>query len=274
MTLSAAYVGQRSTHLMVAMPYFQKVLNPNGTVSPTEYLAGNPSLLADIGQISGTSSIGNQDYDALQVVATKRLSPGVQFTASYTYSKCMTNSIGYYGQGGQADNASAYFQNIYNAAAEWGACGYDATHNFVGNAVYSLPFGRNQQFGKSMNKALDAVVGGWTVSGILSLHTGFPITVNGTDVSGTTARAARANCIAPAVVNGEQDATQGGYQWFNPADFAASRSGDFRQLRRQHAARTRASHARFQPGKVFRNYRTPARGASRRIHQSYEHANF
>ena len=227
MTLSAAYVGQRSTHLMVAMPYFQKVLNPNGTVSPTQYLAGNPSLLADIGQISGTSSIGSQDYDALQVVATKRLSAGVQFTASYTYSKCMTNSIGYYGQGGQADNASAYFQNIYNMRAEWGACGYDATHNFVGNAIYALPFGRDRQFGKSMNKVLDGVVGGWTASGILSLHTGFPITVNGTDVSGTTARAARANCIAPAVVFGQQDATQGGYQWFNPADFAQASAGTF-----------------------------------------------
>jgi hypothetical protein len=227
MTLSAAYVGQRSTHLMVAMPYFQKVLNPNGTVSPTQYLAGNPTLLADIGQISGTSSIGSQDYDALQVTATKRVSAGLQFTAWYTWSKCMTNSIGYYGQSGQADNASAYFQNIYNMRAEWGECGYDAASNFVTNAVYTLPVGRNQKFGKDMNKALDAVIGGWTAAGILSLHTGFPITVNGTDVSGTTARAARANCIAPAQVNGDLDATQGGYQWFNPADFAQPSAGTF-----------------------------------------------
>src|SRR6201999_3426397 len=109
MTLSAAYVGQRSTHLMVPMPYFQKVLNANGTVSPTRFLAGNPSLLADIGQISGTASIGNQDYDALQAVLQKRLSAGLQASLAYTYSKCMTNSIGYYGQGGQAANASAYY---------------------------------------------------------------------------------------------------------------------------------------------------------------------
>jgi hypothetical protein len=60
----------------------------------------------------------------------------------------MTNSIGYYGQGGQTANASAYYQNIYDAAGEWGAYGYDAAHNLVANAVYSLPFGRNQRFGK------------------------------------------------------------------------------------------------------------------------------
>jgi hypothetical protein len=225
--LTVGYVGQRSTHLMVAMPYFQKVLNANGTVSQTQYLAGNPSLLADIGQISGTSSLGTQDYDALQVTFTKRISRGLQFTAWYTWSKCMTNSIGYYGQAGQADNASAYFQNIYNMKAEWGECGYDAASNFVANSVYSLPFGRNQLYGKNMNKALDAVVGGWTAGGILSLHTGFPITVNATDVSGTTARAARANCIAPPQVYGTQDATQGGYQWFNPADFAQPATGTF-----------------------------------------------
>ena len=132
MTVSAGYVGSRSTHLMVAMDYFQKVLNPNGTVSPTQYLAGNPSLLADIGGISGTASVASQDYDALQIVMQKRLSAGLQYSVAYTYSKCMTNAIGYFGQSGQSDGGSPFFQNIYNAAAEWGPCEYDATHNFVG----------------------------------------------------------------------------------------------------------------------------------------------
>lgn len=227
MTLTAAYVGQRSTHLMVPMPYFQKVLNANGTVSPTQYLAGNPALLADIGQISGTASIGSQDYDALQVTLQKRFSSGIQFAANYTYSKCMTNSIGYYGQGGQTADASAYYENIYDAKAEWGLCEYDAAQNFVGNAVYVLPFGRGQKFGNGMSKAADAVVGGWQTDGILSLHTGFPIVIDATDVSGTGSRGARANCIAPADVYGEQDAPQGGYQWFNPASYAQPATGTF-----------------------------------------------
>ncbi len=226
-TISASYVGQRSTHLMVPMPYFQKVLNSDGTVSPTRYLAGNPSLLADIGQISGTASIGNQSYNALQISAQKRMSAGLQFTANYTWSKCMTNNLGYYGQGGQAGQGNYYYQNIYNAAAEWGPCDYDATHNFVGNAIYSLPFGRGQKFGKNMNRAVDAVVGGWQASGILSLHTGFPLTISATDVSGTGSRGARANCVAPAVVYGTQNAPLGGYQWFNPADFAQPSAGTF-----------------------------------------------
>jgi carboxypeptidase family protein len=226
-TLAASYVGQRTTHLMVPMPYFQKVLNPNGTVSPTEYLAGNPALLADIGQISGTASIGNQSYNALQVLMQKRLSAGLQYSIAYTYSKCMTNNLGYYGQGGQSGQSNYYYQNIYNAAAEWGPCDYDATHNFVANAIYDLPVGRGRAFGKDMNKMADAVIGGWQASGILSLHTGFPLTVTAADASGTGSRGARADCIAAADVFGEQNALLGGYQWFSPAPYTQPAAGTF-----------------------------------------------
>ena len=226
-TLAVSYVGERTTHLMVPMPYFQKVLNANGTVSPTEYLAGNPSLLADIGQISGTASIGNADYNALQALYQKRLSSGLQYSIAYTYSKCMTNNLGYYGQGGQSGQSNWYYQNIYDAAAEWGPCDYDAAHNFVANAVYDLPLGRNRAVGKNMNKVLDAFVGGWEASGILSLHTGFPLTVTASDASGTGSRGARADCIAAADVFGEQNSAKGGYQWFNPNSYAQPAAGTF-----------------------------------------------
>ncbi len=229
-TVQASYVGQRATHLVVPMPYFQKVLNSDGTVSPTEYLAGNPTLLSEIGQISGTASIGNQDYEALQMLAKKRLSSGLEYSVAYTYSKCMTNNLGYYGQGGQSGQSNYYYQNIYNAAAEWGPCDYDATHNFVTNAVYDVPFGRDRKFGNNMNKALDAVAGGWQVAGILSLHTGFPLTVTASDASNTGSRGYRADCIAPADVLGQQNANPlvgNGYQWFSPAGFAQPANGTF-----------------------------------------------
>jgi hypothetical protein len=226
-TLSVGYVGQRSTHLMVPMPYFQKVLQPNGTVTGTQYLAGNPALLADIGQISGTASIGNQSYNALQALLEKRLTAGLQYSVAYTYSKCMTNNLGYYGQSGQSGQGNYYYQNIYNAAAEWGPCDYDATHNFVANAVYSLPVGRNQMFGKNMNKFADTIIGGWQASGILSLHTGFPMTISATDASGTLSRGARANCVVPGTEYGDQNAAQGGYLWFNPAAYAQPSPGTF-----------------------------------------------
>jgi hypothetical protein len=232
LTAQVGYVGQKTTHLMVATPYFQKQLLSNGTVAPSPYLSGNPAIVSQIGQISGTASSGIQSYNALQAVLQKRLSEGLSFQANYTWSRCMTDSIGYYGPGGgsQTQAASAYWQNLYNSAAEWGPCFYDVGHIFSGYVTYDLPFGRNRTYGKNMNRFVDGVIGGWQVNAIASIHGGFPLTINGVDRSGTSARAARANCNSPAVVNGTLNAPAslgGGYQWFSPAPYSQPVAGTF-----------------------------------------------
>jgi len=231
LTFQAGYVGQKTTHLMVPMPYFQGQLLSNGTVAPTIYLSGNPTLQNEITQISGTASNGNQSYNALQVVLQKRLSQGLEAQVAYTYSKCMTDSSGYYGSwGGAAVPTSPYFQNLYDQKAEWGPCYYDSTHVFTSYATYDLPLGRDRKFGRDLNPVLNAIVGDWQVNAILSLHTGFPLTISASDASGTGSRGARANCLAPVQIYGEQNAPAslgGGYLWFNPADFGSEDPGTF-----------------------------------------------
>jgi len=227
-TLQVGYVGQRTTHLAVPMPYLQDQLLPDGTVAKSPYLAGNPTLQNEIGQISGTATNGNQSYNALQAVLQKRLGNGLEYSVAYTYSKCMTDSSGYYGSwGGQTTPTSPYWQNLYDKKAEWGPCYYDATHILTSYATYDLPFGRSRKFGKNMNKAVNAVVGDWQVNGILSLHTGFPLTISADDASGTNSRGSRANCIAPPNVFGMQNSPSGGYQWFDPASYAPAAPGTF-----------------------------------------------
>jgi len=218
-TFQIGYVGQRTTHLMVPMPYFQSQLLADGTVAPTRFLEGNPTLLGLIGQVSGTASNGNQTYHALQTVLQKRMGNGLQFSIAYTWSKCMSDAIGYYGAGGQSGSQSAYWQNIYDAASEWGPCFYDVSHVGTANVIYELPFGRGRAFGKDMNKFADAVVGGWQVSGIVSLHTGFPLTISGSDSTGTGSRGARADCLVPGTVFGYRNSSSGGYQWFDPTAY-------------------------------------------------------
>lgn len=227
-TIQASYVGQRATHLMVAKPYFQKRLLPDGSIAPSPYLAGNSPLQSQIGQISGTASDGNQEYHAFQLVVQRRLASGLAFQANYTWSKCMTNSIGYYGAGGQSAPASPYWQNLYDARSEWGPCYYDVPHTFSGYASYDIPVGRNRRFARGMNGIADAFLGGWRVNIIGMFHGGFPLTINAVDRSGTMARSARANCIAPAVIFGTRNvsaALGGGYQWFSPASYAQPESG-------------------------------------------------
>ncbi|HYM13680.1 MAG TPA: TonB-dependent receptor [Bryobacterales bacterium] len=217
--LSVGYVGQHGTHLIVPMPYFQRQLLPNGTTIPSPYLSGNP-LLANIAQISGTEADGNQKYDSLQASLRKRLSSGLEYQISYTWSHGRSDAIGYYGDGGQAGSQSAYWQYLYNRRAEWGPTYFDVRHQVVASYVYDLPFGKGKKF--TLNPVADRVFGNWQVGGILTLHTGFPLTIQSSDRSGTNSRGARADIIGnPA---GPDQVGPGGV-WFNTAAYAVPRTG-------------------------------------------------
>lgn len=237
-TLQVGYVGQRGTHLMVPFSYNQRVLLspsegcPAPCTAPSPFFAGNPEFLNTIAsQVSGTQSNGNMMYNALQAVLQKQMSKGLQYQVAYTYSKCMTNNSGYYGSwGAQAGTASPYWQNIYDPKSEWSPCYYDATNVLTAYAVYDLPFGRGQTYGKDMNKVLNAVVGGWTVSGIYSWHTGFPMAPYGNDNSGTNSRSARPNCVTRPTITGKVpiEGSTGGVQWFtNDGNFTDTSLGTF-----------------------------------------------
>jgi hypothetical protein len=230
-TLQVGYVGQHGTHLMVAMPYLQKQLHADGTITPSPFLSGNPTLQSELSQISGTASIGNMRYDALQATLQKRFSNGLQGQVAYTYSKCMTDSIGYFGSAGQAAPASPYWQNLYDRRAEWGPCYYDVTHVISGYVVYELPVGRNRRWGRNLNPLVNAVIGNWQVGSIVQFHGGFPLTIFADDASGTNSRGSRANCLAPPHVLGRKPAFLGGkfigFQWFDPASYGPAAPGTF-----------------------------------------------
>ncbi|HEV2445021.1 MAG TPA: carboxypeptidase regulatory-like domain-containing protein, partial [Candidatus Sulfopaludibacter sp.] len=193
--LTVGYVGQHGTHLMVPMPYLQNEL-AGGQVVQGPFLSGNPALRSEISQISGTASVGRQGYNALQATVRKRFSMGLTYQVAFTYSRGMSDAIGYYGQGGQAGSQSAYWQNLYCQACEMGPTYFDAKFMFVPSFVYDLPFGRGHKVGSTWTKGLDALLGGWQLGGIYTAHTGFPLTIKiSGDPSGTGARSFRANVI-------------------------------------------------------------------------------
>jgi hypothetical protein len=229
MTVQIGYVGQNTDHLMVPVAASQSFLTPSGTVLPSPYLAGNPALLALAPTDKLTITNGIQNYNALQISLQKRLSNGLEFQANYTWSKCLTDSIGYYGK--HYDNADQsggnyyYWQNAYNGRAGYGNCYYDTEFAFNGFVTYEIPFGRGRSFGHDMNKTLNAFVGGWQLGSILSFHSGFAFPVTANDASGTGAFQSLASCSGPPVVLGSQNSPSGGYQWWNPSTFFQPSSG-------------------------------------------------
>ena len=122
-------------------------------------------------------SNSDQKYNALQAVLQKRMSNGLQGQVAYTWSKCMSNSPGYFGTGWGSTQATSSggqpgWENIYNPRLDWGPCYYDQTHVLTSYVTYQLPIGHGKQFGHDMTAALNAVVGNWEIGGIVTLHSG------------------------------------------------------------------------------------------------------
>jgi hypothetical protein len=65
----------------------------------------------------------------------------------------------------------------YNRALEKALSSFDAPNQFVISAVYDLPIGRGRAFGTNWGKPLNAILGGWQLSGIGRVQSGFPISV-------------------------------------------------------------------------------------------------
>lgn len=242
-TLQVGYVGQSTTHLMVPEWLSQGKLGPGGTVTYPLIGGQNPvgTVIDGItttsltygpngfGNVKNTASVGNMNYNALQIVLQKRYSNGLEGQISYTYQKCMTNDDGYYGTWGattQAGPSGNYWQNLYDPHGDYARCYWDSTHVVSAYAVYELPFGRGKQFGHDMPAVANAVLGNWSVNPIISWHTGFPLSIYGANNSGTGSPENRPDCIGP--VTYPKNVIPGvGMQWFGQGSFADAAPGTF-----------------------------------------------
>jgi hypothetical protein len=176
----AGYVGSRSSHMVVPFDFNQPEPDP-GPVSTWRPLDQRRPLYAlnpNIGVTSGTNSIGVGAYDALQTSMRQRPAEGLEFLASYTYSKSLSDNVGYYGVGwGQASGQGYYYLDSTDPLRDYGPSPYDMRHNFSFATIYELPFGRDRKFGSNWSRAKNNILGGWTVNSIFQMHSGLPITV-------------------------------------------------------------------------------------------------
>ncbi|HXG64598.1 MAG TPA: TonB-dependent receptor [Blastocatellia bacterium] len=112
----------------------------------------------------------NSNYHALQLRADKRFGRGLDFQASYTWSKSIDDS-----SGTEAEFANqppgARLQDPLDTRAERGLSAFDIRHNFVLSATYEFPVNN------SLEGATDKLLNGWQVTGILNARSGFPFSL-------------------------------------------------------------------------------------------------
>ncbi len=246
-TASIGYVGNKIDHLSDIYLYNQKVLNASGVAVPGPYMQ---QLIADgVGQARYNASDGISTFNALEVTAQDRSFHGLDFNYSYTWSKCITNTLGYFGSYGDEEGAGEsqtqatqnFFQNEYNPKADYGRCTTDLVSNFGGYVLYNLPFGHGKIFAGTVNRAVDEVVGGWQLALDTSFHSGFGITPFAGEYAGdfnplsasslTGSYQPRPNCVA-GVSSGQamqtvQIGSSIGKVDLNPAALAGTSDGQF-----------------------------------------------
>ncbi|MGE0882100.1 MAG: carboxypeptidase regulatory-like domain-containing protein [Blastocatellales bacterium] len=198
-SFSAAYVGNKATHLVTPADFNQALPDP-GPVSTWRPLQQRRPLYATqplVTAIGGTDSYGNSNYNGLQMSYRQRYAKGLEFLASYTYSKTLTDNIGYYGSGGGVAGLVFYQGNYYNRAADYGRAFFDARNVFSWAGTYELPIGKGRSFGGDLHPVANAILGGWKVNSILSLRSGFPLTIRANDNSQQAPRGGgRPNVVA------------------------------------------------------------------------------
>jgi hypothetical protein len=217
-SVTAAYVGQRGTHLVVPHEANQPLpgVGDPRTWAPLNERRPLARVLPNLGNIALTESSGTMWYNSLQLSGRRRMASGLEFLTAYTFSKTLTDNLGYYGCGNVASDG-AYWQNAYDRRANYGPACFDATHNFTVGGLYELPVGQGQKFGSGRGKAFDLILGGWNINYFLSTHSGFPVSINAGAHQANTLQSVRGNVRA----NHYRDFTVGEQtvdRFFGPVD--------------------------------------------------------
>jgi hypothetical protein len=241
--VSVGYVGNKIDHMSDIFIFNQLQLISPGVTAPGPFAQSliNCCGAGNSPTIRFNDSSGIQRYNALQITATQHSWHGLELQANYTWSKCLSNSLGYFGQFGdeeaisgvsQTNGGSFFFQNNYNAKGDYGRCIADVASLFNGYLTYDLPFGKGRMFGGNASPAMNAILGGWSLGSDFTLHSGFAINPGAPDQSGTlSSGTTRPDCVPGISQSGSGDVvTIGGVtgiQFLNPAAVSLPAAGTF-----------------------------------------------
>jgi hypothetical protein len=168
--LQVAYVGTRGIHLYTVLEGNKNV--PTAVVNGLPYWNGTePRQNPNFTSMQFTGSTGLSEYHALQVAANKRVSHGIEFQMSYTFSKNLDNTTGMSSSdctGAGAMSLGDYFGPGNEKIIKGPSCS-DVAHNVRVNVLYHIPNIKSDNFAAKMEH-------GWWAGIIWSAQTGYAYT--------------------------------------------------------------------------------------------------
>jgi len=133
----------------------------------------------------------------------KRMSGGITFVSTYTWSQSMEATFG--STLNNLTGTSGGIQNAYDPEAEYSLSNMNAPHRWASGFTIELPFGKGRAY-LANSKTLDLIAGGWSVNAITIYQGGFPLTIaqqsNNNSVAGADAQRPTATGTSPKIDGG------------------------------------------------------------------------
>jgi hypothetical protein len=173
--LEAGYVGTRGTHLVRQRSLNQALSSSANTLENIPQRVPIPGVPPDSLQIM--ESEGTSWYNGLEVSLTKRLSHGLQFLASYTFSKVLDTDGADINSTSSGNALTLGDQN--SPSQRWGRASFDRTHRLVFSETWDLP--------GPHGGVARAILGAWSLAGVVTIQSGSALTIadtNSTNVFG------------------------------------------------------------------------------------------
>lgn len=205
--LTAAYVGSSASHLFIVNQLDPAIFGkPGANTNARRLYAPYYTSIVDM------LSVGNSNYNSLQISANKRFHHGLTVLANYTWSKSIDE--------GSGDGSAP--ANPFNIRAERGVSDFDIPQRFVASFIWDLP--RVTTHGALIRQ----IASGWEVNGIFTAQSGSPFSVtSGVDNSQSGVNADRANVVGSPSLSGSRSESQVLHQYFNTAAFTVNTLGTF-----------------------------------------------
>ena len=224
--LTLGYAGSRGMHLMRSSDV-NTAIPTTGADGLPFFPVGTPRQNTAWTTIELKSSDGDSWYRAFIVDLRRRWSNGISFQSSYTWadSEDTTQASTFFSD---ATNGTTSAFPEYIPGYNKGPSDFNTEHNWVLNATWDLPWGRD------LTGVSGALLAGWRVSGIATLRSGYPLTVF---VQNNRSRSLWQPSLGPGIGRdrasyapgfGPDNAINGDpAQWFNPQAFALPAAGTF-----------------------------------------------
>ncbi len=243
MVFNLSYVGSHGFNLN-----FPTDLNqiPTALLSVNNSTRPNPNY----NQINGSTNDAISNYNSMQAEVDRRLSQGLSFNFSYTWSHFLDDQDSSAGGGHTGPQPRQYA----DAPSNYSNSNFDVRNAFKGRIVYELPVGRGRQF-FNHNYLVDALLGGYQISSTLQIQSGNPFSVFATNQN---TFAEPGSSSAPFVnYSGAPLAPPGGrtlQEFYNPAAFTLPDNGTFGNVRRNSLYGPGLKYVNISAGKRFSIY--------------------